>query len=121
MGSVASCQLVVKPMPSLCWQLFLALPQVVYIIYSVIYNFRWNQWNEDHIGQHGMHPREAEYVVEHPARGFPRFEGERKYRVWGKTAAGRYLQVIYIFSPPGVVYVIHSRELTTTEKRRLGR
>jgi hypothetical protein len=85
------------------------------------YGFRWNQWNQDHIAQHGVVPNEAQYVVEHPARGFPRYDGAGKYRAWGQTAAGRYLQVIYIFSPAGVVYVVHSRNLTEPEKRRLRR
>jgi hypothetical protein len=85
------------------------------------YDFRWNEWNEDHIALHGVAYDEAEQVVEQPARGFPRYDGARKYRVWGQTMAGRYLQVIYIFSPPGVVYVIHARDLTEPEKRRLRR
>ena len=85
------------------------------------YDFRWNESNEDHIAGHGVGPEEAEYVVEHPARGFPRYDGTGKYRAWGQTAAGRHLQVVYIFSPPGVVYVIHSRNLTELEKRRLRR
>ena len=68
----------------------------------MIYDFRWNEWNEGHIANHVVEPEEAEYVVEHPARGFPRYDGMRKYRAWGQTAAGRYLQVVYIFSPPGV-------------------
>jgi hypothetical protein len=29
------------------------------------------------------------------------------------------LQVVYIFDPPGVIYVIHARPLTESEKRRL--
>jgi hypothetical protein len=41
--------------------------------------------------------------------------------VCGQTAAGRYLQVIYIFSPPGVIYVIHARDLEDHEKRRVRR
>ena len=64
---------------------------------------------------------EAEHIVRKPARGFPRYEGNGKFRVWGQTPVGRFLQVIYIFSPPEVVYVIHARELTETEKRRLRR
>lgn len=83
------------------------------------YDFRWNEWNVDHIAGHGVRSGEAQYVVERPARGFPRYDGGRKYRAWGQTAAGRYLQVVYIFSPPGVVYVIHARDLTEAEKRRL--
>ena len=75
------------------------------------YDFRWNEWNEDHIASHGVLYAEAQYVVEHPARGFPRYDGNGKYRVWGQTVVGRYLQVLYLFSPPGVVYVIHARDL----------
>jgi len=87
----------------------------------MLYDFRWNQWNEDHIAGHGVGPGETQYVVEHPARGFPRYDGDGKYRAWGQTTAGRYLQVVYIFAPPGVVYVIHARGLTESEKRRLRR
>lgn len=29
--------------------------------------FRWNEWNEDHIGQHGVLPEEAEYLVNNAA------------------------------------------------------
>lgn len=85
------------------------------------YEFRWNESNEDHIAKHDVARNEAEYVVEHPARGFPRYDGDGKHRAWGQTRDGRYLQVIYIFSPPEVVYVIHSRDLTDAEKRRLRR
>jgi uncharacterized DUF497 family protein len=87
----------------------------------MLYDFRWNEWNEDHVATHGVERDDAEHVVEHPRRGFPRYEGTGKYRAWGQTSAGRYLQVLYIFSPPGVVYVIHARELTEIEKRRLRR
>ena len=87
----------------------------------MIYDFRWNQWNQDHMACHGVEPEEAEHVVEHPARGFPRYDGEGKYRALGQTDAGRYLQVVYIFSPAGVIYVIHARGLTGPEKRRLRR
>jgi uncharacterized DUF497 family protein len=83
--------------------------------------FRWNGHNEDHIAEHGVTPEEAEFVVNQPARGFPRREEQSKYRVWGQSGSGRYLQVVYIFSPPGVVYVIHARDLDHDEKRRLRR
>ena len=96
-------------------------PTIVYIINRLSYEFRWNDDNEEHIGQHGVKPAETEFVVEYPARGFPRFEGDGKYRAWGQTRNGRYLQVVYIFSPPGVVYVIHARDLDSQEKRRLRR
>jgi uncharacterized DUF497 family protein len=86
-----------------------------------MYEFRWNVRNLDHIGEHGVRQADAEMVVNHPARGFPRREAEWKYRVWGRTSDGRYLQVVYVFDPPGVIYVIHARPLTDAEKRRLKR
>lgn len=85
------------------------------------YEFRWNDWNIAHIAEHYVSFSEAEYVVEHPHIGFPETVGDGKYRVRGQSAAGRYLQVIYIFSPAAVVYVIHARELTEKEKRALRR
>lgn len=87
----------------------------------MVYDFRWNDRNVEHIAEHGVIPQEAEYVVEHPGRGFPRLEADAKFRVWGQTRAGRYLQVIYVFSPPEVIYVIHARDLSDSEKRRLRR
>jgi uncharacterized DUF497 family protein len=84
-----------------------------------MHEFRWNGRNVEHMGEHGVNWTEAEFVVNHPARGFPRREAERKFRVWGRTIDGRYLQVVYVFDPPGVIYVIHARPLTDREKRRL--
>ena len=39
----------------------------------------------------------------------------------GQADGGRYLQVVYIFDPEDVVYVIHARPLTAREKRRFRR
>lgn len=69
------------------------------------YQFRWNEHNVEHIAQHGVEIDEAEYVVEHPDSGFPCAEADGRYLVWGQTPVGRYLQVVYIFSPTSVVYV----------------
>jgi len=85
------------------------------------YEFRWNAWNVEHIDRHGVLPEEAEYVVQHPGRGFPRSIGRDKALVHGRTLAGRYIQAIYIFSPPGVVFVVHARPLNDAEKRNLRR
>lgn len=104
-----------------CLKKRLALIHVDYIINHTAARFRWNDWNKDHIADHGVSPEEAEFVVNHVASGFPRREGDGKYRVWGQSQRGRYLQVIYIFSPPGVTYVIHARDLEDGEKRRLRR
>ena len=81
------------------------------------YEFRWNEWNVRHIGQHGVVPGEAEYVVNRARAPFPRDIGNDKFLVRGQSDSGRWLQVIYIFDPPGVVYVIHARPLRDVEKR----
>ena len=79
--------------------------------------FRWNDWNLGHIEEHGIGPEEVEYVVDHAVRPFPRYEGRGKYRVWGQTAGGDYLQVIFIYDSPSRVFVIHARPLDDHEKR----
>ena len=79
--------------------------------------FRWNEWNEDHLAEHGVRPEEAEHVLSHARAPYPRYDGNGKYRVWGQTAPGEYLQVIFIYDPPGVVFVIHGRPLSDHEKR----
>jgi len=77
--------------------------------------FRWNQWNVEHIARHGVLPAEAQKVVEH---GTKRRIGDGKFKAVGRGEGDRWLQVIYIFDPPGVVYVIHARPLTESEKRQ---
>ena len=84
------------------------------------YRYRWNTWNVEHIGEHGVSVEEAEFVVDHARRPYPRQQGER-FLVIGQTAAGDYIQVAYVFDPPGVVFVIHARPLTDREKRRYKR
>lgn len=86
-----------------------------------MYEFRWNDWNVDHIEKHDVRANAVEYVVNHARSPYPKREGEGKYRVRGQARDGQYLQVIYIFSPEDVVYVIHARPLTDAEKRNLRR
>lgn len=87
----------------------------------MFYPFRWIPWNVEHIAQHGVAPAEAEYVINHPLRGFPRGIGNDKALVQGRTMEGRYIQVIYIFSPADVVFVIHAHPLNAAEKRSFRR
>ena len=85
------------------------------------YDFRWNDWNVDHIAEHGVDPVEAEFVVRHARRPWPEKIGDGKWRVSGSTVEGRLLQVIFIFSPDDVVFVVHARDLNEAEKRRFRR
>jgi uncharacterized DUF497 family protein len=83
----------------------------------VRYRFRWNDWNVAHIDTHNIAPEEAEYVVNRARAPFPRDMGDEKFLVRGQAESGEWIQVIYVFDPPGVVYVIHARPMTDAEKR----
>jgi uncharacterized DUF497 family protein len=103
--------------------------------------FLWSWRNEEHIGVHRVRITEAEQVVTNARPPYPQFVGEEKQSVWGRTGAGRYLQVIYVLVAiedvevdefehlqlherlalehgAKAVRVIHARDLTDSEKRR---
>ena len=80
--------------------------------------FRWNEWNVEHIGTHGVAPDEAEQVVCNAEGPYLAYRGEGKYMAWGRGRGGRLLQVVYIFDDDDAVYVIHARQLADKEKRR---
>lgn len=80
--------------------------------------FRWNEWNIEHIAEHGVDPEEAEAVVEKARQPYPQARDDDKWRAVGRGYGGRWLQVIYIFDPEDTVYVIHARPLTDREKKR---
>ncbi len=83
--------------------------------------FRWNRWNEEHIGRHGVLPQEAEAVIETARRPFPLAREDDKWLVWGRGRGGRLLQVVFVIDEDDMAYVIHARPLTEREKRRLRR
>lgn len=85
------------------------------------YDFRWNEWNVDHIGEHGVSPEDAEHVVKHARRPYPRQVGDEKILVRGQNASGDHLQVIYLLDDAWTVYVIHARPLTASEKSKYRR
>ena len=85
------------------------------------YEFRWNDWNIDHIAEHGVSPEEAEYVVSHARPPYPQELAGHKYVVKGQTASGDYFQVIYLIDASGSLFVIHARPLRDPEKRRFRR
>jgi uncharacterized protein len=86
-----------------------------------MYEFRWNEWNRDHIAEHGVAEEETEFVVNHARPPWPEYVGNGKWRVWSPTVAGRLLQVIYVFDADETVYVIHARDLSESDKRRYRR
>ena len=78
--------------------------------------FRWNQWNIEHLAEHGVNPDEAEDVVSEARRPYPRRIGDDKWVVWGPGRGGRLLQVVFVADEDGTGFVIHARELTKREK-----
>jgi uncharacterized protein len=83
--------------------------------------FRWNAWNVEHIAEHGIRPGDAEVIVDRAQRPWPEKIGYGKWRVWGQTPTGNFLQVIYVFSPEDVGFVIHAMRLNETQKRQYRR
>lgn len=83
--------------------------------------FRWIDWNRDHIAEHGVDWQEAEMVVRGAKPPFPQQIGEEKLLVQGQGNGGRFLQVIFVLHPDDTVFVIHARPLTDREKRRFRR
>ncbi len=81
-------------------------------------DFRWNQWNVEHIAEHDVEPDEAERVVCNAQRPYPRKSEDDKWLVWD---GGRWLQIVFVLDDDDAVFVIHARPLTDNEKRRLRR
>lgn len=83
--------------------------------------FRWNAWNEEHLANHAVNPEEAEEVVLGARAPFPLIQAEEKYLVWGPTAEGRLLQIVFVIDRDSSVFVIHGRPLAEAEKKRYRR
>ena len=90
-------------------------------LHNKFMDFRWNDWNIEHIGKHGVLPDEAELVIAGARSPFPRKIHEDKWLVWGKGRGGRFMQVIFVLDDDETIYVIHARPLTEQEKRRYRR
>ncbi len=79
---------------------------------------------QPHIRMHGVREHEVEEVLAHAGEDRPGCEGSRV--ALGRTAAGRYLRVIYVPDPqPDSVFVVTAYELASKPlkayKRRLRR
>ena len=71
-------------------------------------DFRWNEWNVEHIAKHGVEPDEAEWLVRNARRPFPLYHGDSKWIVQGRGPGGKFLQVIFVSDPDEAVFVIHA-------------
>jgi uncharacterized DUF497 family protein len=84
-------------------------------------HFRWNDWNTDHIAEHGVEQDEAEMVVARARPPYPEERPDDKYLVCGRGHGDRLLPVLFIYDEDGGIYVIHARPLTEREKKRCRR
>ena len=76
--------------------------------------------DEPHMARHGVSEQEVREVLSRPWEDRPGREGSRV--AVGRTAAGRYLRVIYVPDPePGSVFVITGYELGPKAKKALRR
>lgn len=57
--------------------------------------FLRNETLDEHAGRHGIRREDAEYVVRNAEPPYPQDIGDGKFRVWGRTSAGEYVQVIF--------------------------
>lgn len=102
--------------------------------------FAWNDWNLNHIAEHGVSREEAEHVVTHARRPYPLTLDAEKRLVIGRSPKGRTLRVIFVAKyaedlEPGsvsfevldeaedpksleVVFVIHAMPASETMKRQ---
>jgi uncharacterized DUF497 family protein len=83
--------------------------------------FRWNEWNIEHVQEHGVSPEEAEDVVRDAQPPYPEARGDDKWRVCGPGRGGRMVQVVFVTDEDGTTYIIHARPLTDREKHRYRR
>ena len=84
-------------------------------------DFRWNEWNVEHLARHGVEPESAEEVVTSVRKPYPHRIGEDKWLALGQDANGNHLQVVFVADEDGTLFVIHARRLTEREKQRLRR
>lgn len=85
----------------------------------MIYDFRWDQFNDDKIDKHGLSRDEVEFVVEHARKPYPEPLGNDAYRVIGPTRKGKVIQVLYSTEDDyETIYVYHARPRTEKERHR---
>jgi uncharacterized DUF497 family protein len=78
----------------------------------------WDEWNEDHIGRHGVDPEEVEEVLV-GLFAPPLIQRARQgtYRALGQTVDGRYLAIFFALRSPGRIYPITARDMDAKERR----
>ena len=73
-----------------------------------LHDFRWHDWNIQHIAKHNVSPEEAEYVVRHAKPPYPRRHKKGTWIAKGPTWESCLLQVVFYVDENDDIYVIHA-------------
>ena len=76
----------------------------------------WDEFRIEHIARHNVEPDEVWEVCEDSLHLAHR-EGRNRYRLYGQTAAGRYLFIVLEHVEGAVYKPITARDMTDNEKR----
>ena len=79
-----------------------------------INSFDWDNGNTEHIARHNVSIDEAEEAF---IDALFRKGREGRLLVYGVTDSGRFILVVAVLKPCGVVRVITSRDMTQSERR----
>ena len=86
----------------------------------LITSLEWDDYRVEHVARHGVEPHEVWEICEDPLHWAHR-EGRDRYRVYGRTADGRYLFVVLTQAEGTVFRPITARDMTDGEKRNYRR
>lgn len=81
-----------------------------------VQGFDWDLHNVGHVARHGVDPAEVEEAVERPHAIIPAedMHGEKRWKLFGRSAAGRYLVVVFTIRGdrlrPVTAYAMNQRE-----------
>jgi hypothetical protein len=86
-------------------------------------------WKDQFVEKLAQKHQVSVYEVEEVFRNGPRYDfiakghgaGENVYRALGKTDAGRYLAVFFVYKHGGLALPISARDMDAKERRRYGK
>lgn len=86
-----------------------------------IEGFDWNAANVGHILRHAVTPFEVEEAVGGRHVTFPAktVEGEKRWKLFGKTAPGRHLVVVFTIRR-GLFRTVTAYEMNSAERKKYG-
>src|SRR5450755_4618748 len=93
------------------------------LVYTIVVldglkGFDWDLHNVGHVARHGVHPTEVEEAVElpHEIISAKDVAGEKRWKLFGTSAAGRYLVVVFTIQAerlrPVTAHTMNQRERT---------